>query len=597
MQVVKKILYFLTPKDRKLTFYLLIMLMIMAFIDMLGVASIMPFMAVVANPDLIETNSILNYMFKTFYIFGVKTEKQFIFALGILVFITLVISLSFKAFTMYLQARHMNKIEYNFAKRSLESYLNQPYSWFLNRNSAELGKTILQEVNLVINSGLTSIMELIAQSLIAIALITLLILTDPKIAITVTLVVTLFYGLIYLVVRKFIKRIGKERFTDNELRFKALSEAFGAFKEVKVASLEKSFIKKYSIPAEKLALNNASSQIVNKLPRFALEIICFGGILLIMLFIMTKSGDFVNSVPIIALYAFAGLRLMPAVQQIYTAITTIRYSSHGINKVYKDLKSLKNFNIILNSKSLNLEKEILLEKINYNYPNSAKTALKNISLNIKANTTVALVGATGSGKTTTADIILGLLEAQSGSLKVDGKLIDQNNLRCWQKSIGYVPQQIYLSDNTISQNIAFGIDQENIDQRKVESVAKVAKIHDFINDELVLKYETVIGERGIRLSGGQRQRIGIARALYNDPKVLVLDEATNALDNLTEKLLMNEINNLNGKMTIIIVAHRISTVKNCNKIFMFENGKIISSGMFDQLFKEDSEFRKLSMLD
>jgi ABC-type bacteriocin/lantibiotic exporter with double-glycine peptidase domain len=241
---------------------------------------------------------------------------------------------------------------------------------------------------------------------------------------------------------------------------------------------------------------------------------------------------------------------------------------------------------------LELNKNICLKNIHYNYPNASKTALKNINLDIPAHKTIGLVGATGSGKTTTIDIILGLLEAQKGILEVDGKVIDINNKRAWQSSIGYVPQQIFLSDNTVSANIAFGVSINDINQAAVEQAAKIANLHEFVINELPLKYQTTVGERGVRLSGGQRQRIGIARALYHKPKVLVFDEATSALDNLTEKAVMDSVHNSENNITKILVAHRLSTVKNCDKIYLFEKGKVKNQGTFEELIKINDDFRE-----
>lgn len=306
---------------------------------------------------------------------------------------------------------------------------------------------------------------------------------------------------------------------------------------------------------------------------------------------MAKSGTFLTAVPTIALYVFAGYRLMPAMQELYHSFTQLRFGRPALDALYDDCLSLDPFDLNQEQEVLSFDKNITLNNIYYNYPQASRTALKNITLNIPACTKVGLVGATGSGKTTTIDIILGLLHAQKGTLEIDGKIITKNNSRTWQRLIGYVPQQIYLSDDTVAANIAFGIDLKSIDQKAVERAAKIANLHDFVTNELPKQYQTTIGERGVRLSGGQRQRIGIARALYHNPKLLILDEATSALDNLTEKAVMEAINNLGKNTTIIMIAHRLSTVKNCDTIFYLEKGEVKNKGTFEELIKSNENFR------
>ena len=240
---------------------------------------------------------------------------------------------------------------------------------------------------------------------------------------------------------------------------------------------------------------------------------------------------------------------------------------------------------------LPLNKGIVLKNLHFNYPKSSRTALKNINFIINARSTVGIVGATGSGKTTTVDIILGLLEANKGTLEVDGKIINKHNIKAWQRSIGYVPQQIFLSDDTVAANIAFGVNSENINEEAVKHASKLANLHEFVVNELPLKYQTTVGERGIRLSGGQRQRIGIARALYHNPQVLILDEATSALDNLTERAVMDAVQTLRKNLTIILIAHRLSTVRNCDNILLLEKGEIKEQGTFEELIKNNAQFR------
>jgi ABC-type multidrug transport system fused ATPase/permease subunit len=299
-------------------------------------------------------------------------------------------------------------------------------------------------------------------------------------------------------------------------------------------------------------------------------------------------GSINSALPVLSLYVFAGYRLMPSLQQIYVSFNKMTYVSPSLNSLYYDLKNLEKTDEKKDDNKIKINKKITLNDICYNYPNSSKTTLRNVSINIPARTTVGLMGTTGSGKTTTIDIILGLLEAQEGTLEVDGQVITKNNSRAWQRSIGYVPQHIYLADDSVAANIAFGTTSKEINYDAVEKAAKIANLHDFVINELPKKYETKVGERGIRLSGGQRQRIGIARALYHNPSVIILDEATSSLDNDTEKLVMNAIEKLGQNKTIILIAHRLSTLKNCDKIFLMEKGEMKREMTYKEL--NETEF-------
>ena len=590
MQYFKKFLFLLSAKERKNSVLLLIMLIIMAILDMIGVASILPFMAVLTTPELVETNLFLKYIFDISTIFGVVNNQQFLIYLGALVFILLIFSLAFKAITTYAQVKFVQMREYSISKRLVEGYLNQPYSWFLSRHSADLGKNILSEVQQLIANGMRPLLELIAKGMVTITIISLLIIVDPKLALIVGLSLSFIYFIIFNFVKKYLNKTGHERLKNNQLRFTAVNEALGAAKEVKVGGLEKTYIRNFSYSAKIYAQTQAFAIVIGQLPRFILEAIAFGGILLIILYVMTQKGNLNQALPIITLYVFAGYRLMPALQQIYRSFAQLTFVTPSLNKIYNDLKNLSRFNENQYQGVLSLDNKIILQNIYYNYPNSSRTALKNINLTINAKSTVGLVGATGSGKTTLVDIILGLLEAQKGKLIVDKNIITENNSRAWQRSIGYVPQYIYLSDDTVAANIAFGVEHKKINFTAVEKAAKIANLHNFVIDELPKNYHTTIGERGVRLSGGQRQRIGIARALYNNPEVLILDEATSALDNKTEKIVMDAVNNISKDITIILIAHRLGTVKKCDKIFLLEKGQIKNEGTFHELINENGEF-------
>ena len=576
-------LYLLTSHEKRISVLLFLMILIMSILDTIGVASIIPFISILANPDLVETNNYLNYMFQFSNKYGVENTQEFLVALGVLVFIILVTSLTFKAITTYFQVRFVQMREYSIGKRFVEASLNQPYIWFLDKNSADLGKTVLSEVGQVIATGLRPFIQLIADSMVTIAIIILLIIVDPKLMLIVFFSLSLSYVLIYAFTKRFLKRMGTERLKNNELRFTAVSEAFGAAKEIKISGLEESYTKRFSNAAYIFASHQSYALSIEQVPRYILEAIAFGGIMLLILYLMSQTGSFNTALPIISVYVFAGYRLMPALQSIYRSVTLLTYVGPSIEALVKNFKGLKKVELTKNKDFLPLNKKITLRNIHFSYPNTSRKALKDINVIIPAKTTVGFMGTTGSGKTTMVDTILGLLEPQEGTLEVDGNLITKKNLRSWQHSIGYVPQHIYLADDTISANIAFGIDPENVDQKKIEKAAILANLHSFVIEELPNKYQTKVGERGIQLSGGERQRIGIARALYSNPQLLILDEATSALDNQTEAAIMDGINSLSKDITIIIIAHRLSTLNKCDNIIKLEKGEIINQGKFDEM--------------
>ena len=583
MNLLKKLFFLLPVNQRSKALLLLVLMIFMALVDVIGVASILPFMAVITNPDLIETNSILNKFYLISNKYGVANDEQFFFVLGIVVFFLLVFSLTLKTLTTYFQLRFVWMQEKTIGKRLLESYLHQPYSWFLDHNSSNIGKNILSDVGHVVQNGINPAIVLLADGFVAIALITLLIIANPIIALSVCFTLILSYILIYSVSRRYLNKIGEQRSKNNNLRFNAIIEAFGAAKEIKLGGLEPNYINKFSIAAKNFAHNQASSQIMALTPRYILEGIAFGGILLVLLYLISSTGSFNNAIPLISLYVLAGYKLMPALQHIYQSLSQLRYAGPALNTLEKDINNSKHAVHDLTQKKMNLAKSISLKNIFYKYPNSSRNVLDNINLTIAANTTVGIIGPTGSGKTTVVDIILGLLVAQEGHLEVDGKVITKTKSRVWQRLIGYVPQNIYLSDDTVASNIAFGVSNEDVDQTSIEKASKIANLHNFVVEELPNQYQTVIGERGVKLSGGQRQRIGIARALYFNPQVLILDEATSSLDNQTEKAVMDAVNKLMDNTTIIMIAHRLNTVRNCDNIFHLNKGKIINQGTFEQL--------------
>jgi len=570
------------------------MIMIMAFFDVLGVASIMPFMAVLVNPEIIETNAYLAYIYSNF---GFTNSQDFLYFLGLSVFVLLVISISFKAMTTYVQLRFILMREASIGKRLIAGYLNQPYVWFLNRHSADLGKNILSEVAEVVNSSMLSLMNIFAHGLVTLVLIILLIIVNVQVALVVSIVLISFYLLFFYMGRNIISNAGHKRLEANNERFKIVSEVFGSIKGVKVGGLERNFVDRFSKHAKIYAKSYASAQVLSQLPRFGLELIAFGGLLLMLLILMSGQNNLESVFPIIALYAFAGYRILPALQQVYNGFSLWSFSTSALQNLSNDINTLKLNNTYQDSFAPNIkfDKEIKLNNVVFSYPDVSKQTLNKLNIVIPALSSVGFVGSTGCGKTTSVDLILGLLEPQQGTLTVDNIIIDKSNRSQWLRNIGYVPQNIYLSDDSIASNIAFGIDENLVNQSFIEQAAKIANLDEFIQKELPDGYNTIIGERGVRLSGGQRQRIGIARALYHKPKILILDEATSSLDGMTEAVVMEAIENLGQEVTIIIVAHRLSTVRHCDNIYLLEKGQVKSSGSFDSLKDSDKQFR--SMLD
>ena len=584
MNTLKKTIYLLTLSGKKNAIIMIILILIMAVLDMIGVASIFPFIGVITNPNLVETNIYLSYFYKFTSSFGIRSIEQFIFILGIIVFMILMISLTFRAFMAYLQARFTLMREYIIGKRLIEGYLRQPYSWFLNKNSADLSKNILSEINHVIHQTVVPMMILISQSAIAFALIILLLFVDANLTIIIALVLAISYLLIFRFVKNILSRIGFERFQANTKRFQVITEAFGSIKETKVRGLEQVYINRFAEPAKIYAINQSFAQVISQLPRYFIEGIVFGGMIILLLALMARGGNFSNIIPVLTLYAFAGYRLIPALQQIYYSNTQLSFSESSLDSLYKDLIKLNTIEKEEGkTKIIPFTKVIKFNHIYFNYNDNKNTTLEDINITIPVFSKIGIVGPTGCGKTTLVDIMLGLLYPQKGTLTVDETVINNYNKRSWQKIIGYVPQQIYLADDSLAANIAFGVDKSNIDQNALKQASIIANLHDFVTTELTEGYDTIIGERGVRLSGGQQQRIGIARALYNNPDILILDEATSALDIQTEKVIIKSIENLKKKITIIHITHRLHTVINYDKIFLIEKGKIAAQGNFDQL--------------
>ena len=597
IKVYTALIEVLDKREKKLALYVLLLTIIVAFIEVLGVASIMPFMAVVANPDVIKTSIPLSFLYNSL---NFQNTEDFISFIGVCVFVFLVGSTFLKALVVWVQVHFSNFRNYSVGSRLVTGYLRQPYVWFLARNSADLAASILNEVSRVVNGVLYPLMRLISNGIITTLLLGLLIYADPVLAISTLLALGVSYIAILKIAGKRLARQGLVLSESQGDRLKALNEAFGGIKDVKINGLEKCFIEKFRKPAKKVARANISAKLWAEMPSFAMQALVFGGMVIVTLYLMRTRDGFQGAAPVLTLYALGAYKLMPALQEIYKQLVEIRFQQPALDAIRKDINRIGSIDAVsLEENSvqpLGIAESIELKNVEFSYPGSDNISLEVDSLKIEKNTTIGFVGGSGAGKTTAVDLILGLLRPEKGGVFVDNQKISISNLRSWQRNIGYVPQLIFLSDVTVAANIAFGLPHHKIDYQAVENAARVANLHDFITSELSEGYETVIGERGARLSGGQRQRIGIARAVYHDPDVLILDEATSALDNITEKIIMEAVRKLGHKKTIIIVAHRLSTVRHSDKLFLFERGKIIESGSYNELINSNSNFKEMALI-
>jgi ABC-type multidrug transport system fused ATPase/permease subunit len=589
----KKILSLLDKHERGKLVFVVFAMLIMGGIELVGVGSIGPFISIVSNPDIIHTNVYLN---KAYTYFKFSSDNSFIVFAGIAVIAVLFFSNFFLACVNFIINYYAGRRRHSMTMRLFEKYLRQPYIFFLTTNTAELSRSILSDIGVFVDRILITSLNLISSAIICLAIIILLILINPLLSLIVSSVIGASYVAIYSVVRKFVNRIGLERSAQNTLKYKYVNETFGGIKDIKILGKERVFLNIFSDPSRKFAMNDVKNEIIGEIPKYIMETIAIGGILCVIIFMVHGGSEIDEFLPVLTIYAFGAYRLLPSLQKIYRAVSNIKYHFAIIDSLSRDFNTLPAGAPLIDDDTprMQFEREIKLEHIVFSYPNANKDTIKDQSLVIENNTSVALVGSTGCGKTTAIDIILGLLEAQSGGIFVDGVEINGANRRSWQKNLGYVPQSIYLTDDTIRNNIAFGIDPQKIDDAAVMQAAKIANIHDFVASELSQGYDTVIGERGIRLSGGQRQRIGIARAVYHDPSVLILDEATSALDSLTETAIMDAIKHLSHKKTIIMIAHRITTVKGCDVIYLMEKGTIVDHGRYDDLYQRNESFRKMA---
>jgi ABC-type multidrug transport system fused ATPase/permease subunit len=510
---------------------------------------------------------------------------------------------AFSAFTTWLTQRFAWNQNHRLSMKLLARYLDRPYTFYLARNTARLNKTILSEVQNVIQGVILAALHFTSALLVALLLIGLLAAMEVRLALIIGLVLGGSYGTVYGFFRRKQRELGRERLIQNGRRFRASAEALAGIKELKVLGRERGFLKRFQEPSWRYCRTTASNQLAMAIPRYVLETIAFGGVLLIVLYFL-RFSDVNEMLPTLTLYVFGGYRLMPALNEMFSAGMKLRFNRAVLDDLHADLMdndleqiraSSKGKKVKTTTKSVRLERDITLKDVSFSYPNAAVPSLTSIQLKVPRHGIVGLVGETGAGKTTLVDLILGLLEPTAGVIEVDGEPLSGELRLAWRRTCGYIPQQIFLSDDSIRANIAFGVPAELINDEAVARAARIAQVDEFVAT-LPQGYETMVGERGIRLSGGQRQRIGIARALYHDPDVLIMDEATSALDGATEAAVMDMIHSLGGTKTLIVIAHRLSTVRACDVIYLLQHGKISASGSYDTLARTNPHFRTMAGL-
>lgn len=593
--VLKKLLRLVNPGGGIKLAALILLMAVTALAQSAGIASVMPFLAVLGEPEIIRSNTVLAFLYDYLQF---ESDERFLFSLGVLSFAVFLTGTALTVTTQWAMTMFASWQQYHLSRRLMQDYLLRPYEFYLSRNSSDLAKVVLNETSQVIAGALTPAMRLLSYSLLALSIIGLLIVIAPMLAFSVAGALGTIYGLIFFVSKRWLSAVGSERVVANRERYISASEAFVGAKEIRLLGREKSYLDRFQLPSKRLANINAKANLLNQLPQYAIEAIAFGGILLLVLFLMAEKSSLAGVLPILGVYGLAGKQLIPAFQKIFTTFATIRLSMATVESVLQDLQKLEagvgQELSDIEAERLSPKVALSIRELSYRYQGSSTDALANISLDIPVNSTVGFVGPSGSGKSTLMDILLGLLTPIEGRLEVDAVKIDQQNVRNWQASIGYVPQHIFLADQSMAANIALGVHPSKVDYEAVTRVAKLANLHDFVESELPDGYDTMIGERGVRLSGGQRQRIGIARALYRDPPVLVFDEATSALDNATERAVMEAIDSLAGSKTIILVAHRLTTVQSCDTIFLLSSGRIIENGRWDELNQEGTHFAAMA---
>ena len=570
MNLLRKINSILSLGEKKRARKLLLLMLIGMLLEMLGVGMVIPLVTLLTQEGPLPSLPFLSHVESEF---GEISQVELVYgSMAALVLVYLVKNL-FLGFLLWSQSKFAYGVQANLSKRLFSTYLHQPYAFHLQQNSAQLIRNATTEANLFASHALMQGLQLMAELLVVLGLAMLLMLVEPLGTLIVGLTLAIVATLFFRTTRRRVLTWGAQRQFHEGLRLQHLQQGLGGIKDVILTGRQMVFLSEYDQHNTAASIAARHQEFLKQVPRLSLEWLAILGLAVLVMSLMVQVRSLADVAPVIGTFAAAAFRLMPSLNRILGSLQTLRYVSPMIDtlhqQVHLPLSSARQA-----SKQLVFDRDIRVDNVSFSYQADASPALKQVSLVIEKGQTVGFIGASGSGKSTLIDVVLGLLEPQDGRILVDGQDV-QADLRAWQAIIGYVPQTIYLTDDTLKRNVAFGVPDDHIDESAVVAAIRAAQLEQFVAG-LPQGLDTFVGERGVRISGGQRQRIGIARALYHDPAVLVLDEATSALDNRTERRFMDAVDALHGRKTILIVAHRLSTVEHCDQIFPLEHGQLLS---------------------
>lgn len=572
--MVKKLRYVFDRKDKIKLVGLAILMVIGSVLELLAVAVFNPFIEVLMQTSSIEDDSFLKLFFTHIHLNGIE---QYLVVLSALIAVIYLVKNIYLSFLQNVILSFSYTTRMNLATRLLTTYMNEPYTFHLSKNIAEMQRCLQSDTSQFM-SLINSCLQLTVEMVTCLALAAYLFHTSHSITVVIGVLLLLCIGLFFMISKKVSSRLGRQNENYNAKLFQWINQSLGGIKELKILQREEYFIDSYKTNYKKLIWGARVNELIAALPKYIVETVAMVGLVFaIIIKLLFGHGALETFIPQIAVFAVAAFRLLPSVGRVNAYINSIMYNKASLDMIYDDLKEIDSEPVQEIEWQEKKEKWIFtkgvtVEHVSYHYPDSDVEVLHDISLEIPKGKTVALIGPSGAGKTTLADIILGLLPPVSGVVRMDQHNVYEN-LRSWREKLGYIPQSIYLSDDTIRNNVAFGIYEAQIDDNVIWKALEKAQLKEFVQG-LENGLDTYVGDRGVRLSGGQRQRIGIARALYHDPEILVLDEATSALDSSTEQAVMESIESLQGLKTMIIIAHRLTTIKNADLVYEVSGGNV-----------------------